>query len=183
MVDNKQLIQQAKSGNRQAIAALYDAYQVHIFRYVAYRVGDAALAEDLTAEAFLLMVKNLHTYEDRGRPFLAWLYTVAGNVVKMHYRRRKQTEFEPLPEEMIDHKANPAEITQTRLTQERLMTAMPRLTEIQRQVILLKFIEGFSNREVAAFLDKTEGSIKSLQHRALAALRRILAEEVQHEPS
>jgi RNA polymerase sigma-70 factor (ECF subfamily) len=63
------------------------------------------------------------------------------------------------------------------------MRAMPRLSESQRQVILLKFIEGFENAEIAAVLDKTEGAIRVLQHRALTALRLALAEEVQHEPA
>jgi RNA polymerase sigma-70 factor (ECF subfamily) len=128
-------------------------------------------------------VKNMKQYEVRGRPFLAWLYTIAGNIVKMHYRRQKQAEFKPLPDEMIDHQANPADVTQSRLTHDHLLAAMSHLTDGQRQVILLKFIEGFSNAEIAAVMDKTEGAIRILQHRALLALRQNLAEKVQHEPT
>ncbi len=182
MADDKQLVRQAQQGDQRAMAALYAKYQPRIYRYIAYRVGDIALAEDLTAELFVSMVKSIRTYKERGRPFLAWLYTIAGNLIKMHYRRQQQTEFEPLGEDMIDHEANPAEMTQNKLTHEQLMAAMPRLPEMQRQVILLKFIEGFSNSEVAAFLDKSEGAIRVLQHRALSTLRQRLAEEIQYEP-
>jgi RNA polymerase sigma-70 factor (ECF subfamily) len=183
MVDDKRLVKQAQKSDRQAIAALYAAYQARVYRYITYRVGDAAIAEDLTADVFVLMVKHIGKYEYRGRPFLAWLYTIAGNVCKMYYRSQNQAEFEPLPEEMIDHDTDPEASAHIRLTHDRLLKAMPHLTDDQRQVILLKFIEGFSNREMATILDKTEGAIRILQHRALAALRRALAEEVQHEPA
>lgn len=182
MVDDKRLVKQAQQGDRRAIAALYAEYQARVYRYITYRVGDAAAAEDLTADVFVSMVKNIGKYEYQGRPFLAWLYTIAGNRCKMYYRSQNRTEFEPLPEELIDQDTDPVDATQTRLTHDRLLAAMPHLTDGQRQVILMKFIEGFSNSEVAAVLDKTEGAVRIMQHRALAALRRALAEEVQHEP-
>jgi RNA polymerase sigma-70 factor (ECF subfamily) len=183
MVDEKRLVKQAQQSDRSAVAALYAEYQASVYRYIAYRVGNPAVAEDLTADVFVLMVSNIGKYEYRGRPFLAWLYTIAGNVCKMYYRRQNRTEFEPLPEEMIDHETDPEDIAHNRLTHDRLLAAMPHLTDGQRQVILLKFIEGFDNAEVAAILDKTEGAIRVLQHRALTALRRALIEEVRHEPA
>lgn len=183
MVDDKRLVEQAQDGDRRAVAALYAEYQARVYRYIAYRVGDAALAEDLTADVFASMVRHIGTYESRGRPFLAWLYTIAGNVCKMHYRRQNLAEFEPLPEEMMDTGTNPEETAHLRLTQEQLLAAMPRLTENQRQVILLRFIEGLSNSEVAAILERSEGAIRVLQHRALAALRQALVEEGQHGPA
>jgi RNA polymerase sigma-70 factor (ECF subfamily) len=183
MANDRQLIKLAQKGDRSAVAALYNENQPRVFRYIAYRVGDAAVADDLTAEVFVAMVKNIGQYEYRGRPFLAWLYTIAGNLVKMHYRGQQKLKFESLPDEMIDHNTNPADIAQSRLAHDRLMAAMPHLTEGQRQVILLKFIEGFDNAEIATLMDKTEGAIRILQHRALLALRQLLIEEVQHEPA
>ena len=171
MVDDKRLVKRAQKGDRRAVAALYANYQARVHRYIAYRVGDPALAEDLTADVFVSMVRNIGKYESRDRPFLAWLYVIAGNTCKMYYRRQNRAEQEILPEEMIDGQSSPEEVAHLSLTQERLMAAMPRLTENQRQVILLKFIEGFDNAEVAALLEKTEGAIRVLQHRALAALR------------
>ncbi|NHZ71651.1 MAG: sigma-70 family RNA polymerase sigma factor [Aquificales bacterium] len=180
MVDDQQIVKQAQQGTRSAVAALYHKHHAQVYRYIVYRVGDTVVADDLTADVFVSMVKHIDSYEDRGRPFLAWLYTIAGNVVKMHYRHQKATEFEPLPDEMIDQYANPAEIAQTNMTHEQLIAAMPHLPEMQRQVILLKFIEGFSNREIAAMLGKKEGNIRVLQHRAILTLRQILTEEVQY---
>ncbi len=183
MVDDKRLVKRAQKGDRRAVAALYANYQARVHRYIAYRVGDPTLAEDLTADVFVSMVRHIGNYESRGRPFLAWLYVIAGNTCKMYYRRQNLVEFETMPEEMIDRRSGPEDAAHLRLSQERLLAAMPRLTESQRQVILLKFIEGFDNAEVAAMLEKTEGAIRVLQHRALAALRRALAEEGQHEPA
>ena len=183
MENDQQLVILAKKGDRSALAELYGRHQPRIYRYIVYRVGDASVADDLTAEVFVSMVRSIGQYEYRGRPFLAWLYTIAGNVVKMHYRRQRKAQFEPLPDEMIDHNTNPANITQDRLTQDRLIAALPHLTEGQRQVILLKFIEGFDNSEIAAVMDRSEGAVRVLQHRALLALRRVLAEGVQHEPA
>jgi RNA polymerase sigma-70 factor (ECF subfamily) len=180
-VDDHQTVKQAQQGNRSAVAALYRQYNAQVYRYIAYRVGDTAVADDLTADVFVSMVKHIKTYELRGRPFLAWLYTIASNVVKMHYRSQNKMDFEPLADEMIDQEANPAEIAQAHITHEQLLAVMPRLTEPQRQVILLKFIEGFSNREIAEIVGKKEGAIRILQHRAILALRHILSEAVQHE--
>lgn len=183
MIDEEGLVKQAQQGDRRAVAALYAEYRGFVYRYIAYRVGDPALAEDLTADVFVSMVRHIDKYEFRGRPFLAWLYAIAGNTCKMYFRRQKLAEFEPLPDEMIDGQIRPEDAAQLRLNQARLLAAMPRLTESQRQVILLKFVEGFSNGEAAAILEKSEGAIRVLQHRALAALRQALVEEGQYEPA
>lgn len=183
MFNDKPLVQRAQKGDRGALSALYEAYQPPIYRYLFYRTGDTALSEDLTAEVFVSMVKHIQTYEERGRPFLAWLYTIAGNALRMHRRQRPMADWLPLSTEMVDDRPGPAEAAQMRLTQDRLIAAMPHLTELQQQVILLKFVEGFSNAEIGAVLGKTEGSVKSCQHRALAALRRVLVEELRYEPS
>lgn len=182
MCDEKQLVKRAQQGDQLALAALYDEYQPRIYRYVLYRIADVALAEDLTAEVFVSMVKSIRHYEERGRPFLAWLYTIAGNTIKMHHRRPHH-EWLPLPETLVDDTADPVEVAHTRLTHDHLIAAMPHLTEGQQQVILLKFVEGFSNAEVGLFLGMTEGAVKSLQHRALAALHRVLVREMHYEPS
>ena len=181
MVDETRLIQKAKNGDRNALGQLYDTHQPSIFRYIVYRVGDRALAEDLTAEVFVTMVRKLNSFQDRGRPLLAWLYTIAGNTIKMHYRKHKNVEFNPFSEEMIDQQASPDQITDKRLTHARLMNLLPRLTEEQGKVILLKFMEGFSNSEIAKALGKSEGSIKALQHRALQTLKGFLVEEASYE--
>lgn len=181
MVDETQLIQKAKNGDRNALGQLYDTHQPKIYRYIAYRVGDRALAEDLTAEVFVTLVKKLHSYQDRGRPLIAWLYTIAGNIIKMHFRKHKHVELNPFSEEMIDQQATPDQVTDKRLTHAKLLAQLPRLTDEQGQVITMKFMEGFSNREIAKLMGKTEGSIKALQHRALQTLKSFLVEEASYE--
>ena len=167
MVDESQLIVQAKNGDRDALGRLYDTHQPRIYRYIAYRVNDAALAEDLTAEVFVMMVRKLNTYQDRGRPLLAWLYTIARNIIHSHYRKHGKIEFKPFAEEMVDQNQSPDQITHNKLANSKLLSFIPRLTDEQSQVIVLKFLEGMNNKEIANILGKSEGSIKALQHLSL----------------
>ena len=121
------------------------------------------------------MVDRIDTFKDRGRPVLAWLYAIARNLVIDHQRRAGRLICSPLFDDLqAGVEAHPALIADSRLTIAELSAALDQLTEIQRQVILLKFIEGLSNTEVAAIVGKDEGAVKSLQHRALGALRRTL---------
>lgn len=183
MIDDQALLERARGGDQRAFETIYDQYRPAVYKYVFYRTGDVALAEDLTAEVFVQVVKNISTFEYRGRPLLAWIYRIASNLVSGHYRKNGQANLLPLHDGIVDNDADPAQTAQQLLNTRRLAAAMPRLTEPQRQVILLKFIDGLSNAEVGEIMGKTEGSVKSLQHRALAALRRVLDEEVQYEPS
>jgi RNA polymerase sigma-70 factor (ECF subfamily) len=142
---------------------------------VYYRVGNAALAEELTADVFVRMVERLHTYREQGRPILAWLYTIAHNRVIDHQRRQARQQWLPLDEALeAGEDAGPHQAAEARENRANLLVALETLTEAQRQVVLLKFMEDRSNAEIAAILGKDEGSVKSLQHRALASLRRVL---------
>jgi RNA polymerase sigma-70 factor (ECF subfamily) len=172
--DEIRLIQQAKKGDPAAFAEIYDRHQPAIYRYIFYRVGDAATAEDLTSEVFVRLVERIDRFTYRGRPLLAWLYTIARNLVADHHRRAGQPSPLPLDERLMAGTADPEETVARRLTQQRLVAAIAHLTEDQRQVLLLRFVEGLDNETVARLLGKSVGAVKALQHRALAALRRIL---------
>jgi len=169
------LIQKAKKGDPEAFTALYESYQPVIYRYLFYRVDDPACAEDLTAEVFVRMVEHIDRFNPQGQTILAWLYTIAHNLLTDHYRRSGKTTELPA-EELLgsDENANPARIAESHLTQAELRAALQELTEEQRQVVLLKFVAEQSNAEIGTVMNKPEGAIKSLQHRALAALRRVL---------
>lgn len=169
------LIRQAKSGDPQAFSELYRRYQPKVYRYVAFRVADVPTAEDLTSEVFVRLVENIDRFRDTGRPILAWLYTIARNLVTDHYRREGRATHIPLRDSLEADSGDPVRHTQRSLEQERVVTAMQMLTEEQRQVILLKFYEETDNATAADVLGKTVGAIKALQHRALAALGRALA--------
>jgi len=172
--DEAKLIQRAKKGDPAAFAEIYDRHQPAVYRYIYYRVSDAATAEDLTSDVFVRLVEKIDRFTYRGRPLLAWLYTIARNLVTDHHRRGGQATILPLDEQLATESGNLERAAERGLAQRRLAAALPHLTEDQRQVIILKFIEGLDNAEVAQMMGKPVGAVKSLQHRALAALRRTL---------
>jgi len=172
--DEARLIQRAKAGDPAAFAEIYDQHQPAIYRYIFYRLGDAGVAEDLTSEVFVRLVERIDRFTYRGRPLLAWLYTIARNLITDHHRRVQRSPLLPLDEQVVADRPDPEEAVMDTLIQHRLVAAMDKLTEDQRRVILLKFIEGLDNESVARILGKSVGAIKALQHRALAAMRRIL---------
>lgn len=182
--DEAHLIRQAQSGDGEACAALYARHYDAVYRYCYYRVCDAILAEDLASEVFVRMVEKLDTFRPRGRPLLCWLYTIARHLIAdLHRQKRRATHL--ALEEAEAFTANEEHVLERdvdrQLDSECLARALGRLTEEQRQVILLKFIENGTNAQVARLMSKTEGAIKALQHRALAALRRTLEREQCYE--
>lgn len=181
--DESALIRSAQQGDAEACAVLYNRHYDAVYRYCYYRVGDVHLAQDLTGEVFVRMVEKLDSFRIRGRPLLAWLYTIARHLVTDAHRSHKTTGDLPL-QEAGSHAVETVDLARRvdrRLEAECLSAALKHLTEDQRQVILLKFMEDLTNVQVAELLGKTEGAVKSLQHRALASLRRAIKEERCYE--
>lgn len=175
--EDEQLVRRAQKGDQAAFAEIYELHQPAVFRYVYYRVGDVSTAEDLTSTVFTRLVEKIDSYRYRGRPLLAWIYTIARNVVADYHRHAKRSRVVPLNDRLVDDSSNVERAVQQRLTKGRLAAAMTELTEEQRQVVILRFIEGMSCKEVGRMLDKSTGAVKALQHRGLAALARILGPE------
>ena len=173
-LDEAKLIERAKDGDTSAFAQIYDQHQPAIYRYICYRVGDDAVAEDLTSEVFVRLVESIDHFTYRGRPLLAWLYTIARNLVNDHHRRCGRSQLVPLDETLKADAVNPEAAANCVLDQQRLADALEKITEGQRQVIVLRFLEGLDNRTVAQIMNKSYGAVKALQHRGLAALRRVL---------
>jgi len=171
------LIKRAKEGDPAAFAEIYDRHHSPIYRYIFFRVGSEATAEDLTSEVFVRMVEKIDQFTYRGRPLLAWLYTIARNLVAGHHRYFEKHEVLPLDEGLRANAINPEKAANLALNQRNLAAALEKLTEWQRQVIILKFFEGMDNQTVAEIMDKSVGAVKSLQHRGLAALRRIFDQQ------
>ncbi len=180
--DERTLIRRAQQGDREAFAELYDLHYPAIFNYFFYRVGDQALAEDLTADLFVRMVEKIGRYRERGRPFLAWLYTIARNLLMDYYRRRPREDTELVDDRMLSNGRTLNAEIEHRLSLDCLSMALQSLTEDQRQVIILRFLERRSIAEVASILKKTAGAVKALQHRALGALKRAMEREGCYEP-
>ncbi len=175
--EDERLVRRAQEGDQAAFGKIYELHQPVVFRYVYYRVGDVSTAEDLTSTVFTRLVEKIDSYRYRGHPLLAWIYTIARNVVADYHRDTERSRVVPLDDRLVDRSSNVESAVQRRLTKSRLAAAMTELTEEQRQVVILRFIEGMSCKEVGRMLDKSTGAVKALQHRGLAALARILGPE------
>jgi RNA polymerase sigma-70 factor (ECF subfamily) len=169
------LIERAKDYDERALTELYQRHADAIFRYIYHRVGVRDLAEDLVADVFVRAMEGLPAYQDTGSPFKAWLYRIAHARVVDYYRRQEVRRTMPLDEQIaVSGKADPDELVADRDEARRIWAVLPELTDEQQQVVSLRFIAGFSTAEVAEVLEKTEGAIRAMQHRALASLRRLL---------
>ena len=170
-MDKQTLVLRSQAGDQDAFACLYDTYIERIYRYVYFRVADEDVAEDITSQVFLKSWEKLASFQVGPTPFIAWLYRIAHNAVIDYYRTRKVA----LPLEQ----ATAAEIGRTDGTDEKLdrqfegqqlRVALAQLTAEQQQVMILKFIMGFSTCQIAQQLGKQQGAIRALQMRALKGL-------------
>ena len=169
-----QLVQRAQKYEEAAVEALYNSYYPKIYSYAFLHMGDVQAAEDLASDVMLKMLESLHKYSYRGLPFGAWVFRIARNrLIDMHRRRKRRGEVE-LSDTLVSVLASPQALAERALERGQLQLALKYLTDEQRQVIVLKFIEGFDNRSIGGVMGRSEGAIKSLQHRALGALRRVL---------
>lgn len=172
--DEARLIAAAKKREQAAFAEIYRRHYDAVYNYLFYRSGDMMLAEDLAGEVFLRLVEKIGGYTYQGQSILAWLYTIARNLLTDHYRQAERFDSQPVEEKAIAAVSNPAGTAELRLDQACLARAMRHLSDSYRQVILLRFIEGFSHAETAGVLGKSVNATKVLQHRALKALREAL---------
>jgi RNA polymerase sigma-70 factor (ECF subfamily) len=171
-----QLITRAQQGDAQVISALYERYHLSIYRYLYYRVGNRHAAEDLTSEVFLRMLRFLPGYKTQGGSFQAWLFQIARNLAIDYHRQMVAQNPVELEEDLIATNEDPANATEQGLTSQSLRKALNRLTDEQRDVIVMRFVAAMPITEVAQTLHKSEASIKGLQRRALIALRETLNE-------
>jgi RNA polymerase sigma-70 factor (ECF subfamily) len=176
-------LRRARALDRAALAAIYDDYHQPVYRYVYRQVGDGETARDLVSEVFHRFLQAMQRGSGPDRYLAAWLYRTAHNIVVDHYRRQQHRRHLPLDEELVNATDDPAGTAEHRLSVAQVRAALQCLTPDQQQVISLKFLEGLSNQEVADVLGKPIGAVKSLQHRALAALQRQLAPDKENIPS
>jgi RNA polymerase sigma-70 factor (ECF subfamily) len=173
----RRLVERAQAGDRRALEELYLLHFDRIYSYLHMSVGNRHDAEDLTNQTFVKMLESIGRFEWRTVPISAWLFRIAHNLAMDHFRssRRWQPE-EEVPETADQAAEHSAEDEALQAIGRRSMLEMIEdLSHDQQQVLTLKFVFNFGNGEVATILGKTEGAIKSLQHRALATLQRRLA--------
>jgi RNA polymerase sigma-70 factor (ECF subfamily) len=165
------LVRQARDGNPDAISQLYHQYAPAIYRYFYFRTRNHHIAEDLTGELFLQVVEALPGYEERGRPFPAWLFRIARYRLIDYYRHARAVQVESLPTALADAKQELSETVVTRRqAHQRLHERISDLNDEQKMVVQLRFFEGYSLDDTAAVLGKTTAAIKGLQRRALQHL-------------
>lgn len=175
--DPQDIARRAAQRDTSAFAALYDEHLNTIYRFVFFKVGDATLAEDLTAEVFSKAWENIDRFEWRDLPFQHWLLRVARNVVVDYWRanRRSSTSLDGLYE-LASEGPSPDEIVARDAEVERLTGALKRLADDQREVLILRFIEGYSHADAAQVLGKSVVAVRQIQVRALRALREVMRE-------
>jgi RNA polymerase sigma-70 factor (ECF subfamily) len=166
------LVVAAKAGDASAFGELYERYRDAIYRFCLARTGTAHDAEDLTSDVFVKALQSIDRYQDRGLPFAAFLYRIARNAAIDRSRTLKQPFsfdgllVEPASKQNVELEAAFA------VEKSILLGALARLKQEHRDVIVMRFIEGYAALEVAQILGKTEGAIRTLQHRALERLRK-----------
>ena len=171
------LIARARRGDAHAFGELYERYLSAIYRYVLYRIGDVADAEDLTEAVFLKAWEALDRYEVRDVPFSAWLYRIAHNViVDRHRTHRASVPLDgALP--LRDETAGPEDQFDALENIEAVSRALSQLSPDYQQVLTLRFISGLSHAETGRVLKRSEEAVRVLQHRALSTLRKLLDKE------
>ena len=176
MIDNiaANLLIRAQRGSSEAVGALYARYHRSIYRYLFYRTGDPQVAEDLTSDVFLKMVESLRGWRMDGAPIQAWLFLVARNLVIDFYRRTSAHPLVAIDENLDEAGQDVDKTVDHRLTSDELARALSRLDSLQRDVLLLRFVEGMPLAETADVLHKSVNATKALQRRALIALRAII---------
>ena len=173
--EDRNLALRAGKGDAAAFGALYDRYVEAVYRYVFYRVRNDADAEDLVSDVFMRALRAIPRYEPRVA-FLAWLYRIARNAVIDRARRsHTQISFEDaLAHPGVDQVVEPDATILALSDKEAVRGALAKLTPLQQEVIVLRFVEGYSTHEIADLVGKREGTVRGIQFRALEALRALI---------
>lgn len=172
-MDEDEVIDLAARGDTEAFSVLYQRYVSRIYNYIYYRTGNPFEAEDLTSRVFHRALNHIQRYSNRGIPFSAWLYRIAHNLVANWHRdsnRHKEVPIEDQPR-LVHHGEQPEHAVINNQELEGLMKVIRKLPAERQQLLILKFVEGLSNAEIAVIMMRSEGAIKSLYHRTLLALR------------
>ncbi|MGW8380978.1 ECF subfamily RNA polymerase sigma factor, BldN family [Streptomyces sp. ODS28] len=175
------LVERAQAGESDAFGRLYDHYSDTVYRYIYYRVGGRATAEDLTSETFLRALRRISTFTWQGRDFGAWLVTIARNLVADHFKSSR-FRLEVTTGEMLDAnevERSPEDSVLESLSNAALLEAVRKLNPQQQECVTLRFLQGLSVAETARVMGKNEGAIKTLQYRAVRTLARLFPDNAR----
>jgi len=168
------IVDRAAAGDTEAFGRLYDIYADRIYRHIYYRTSSVEDARDMTHDVFIEAWQALPRYKRTETPFLGWLFTICRHTVIDYYRTKKDYAYLDNEIVLADSGKTPEELAEAQYTQQEIRRAILKLPYDQQQVVLLSFIEGFDYKEIAAILDKSEGNIRVIVHRALKKMREIM---------
>jgi RNA polymerase sigma-70 factor (ECF subfamily) len=171
------LVRRAQQGHSEAFAGLYEAFYDKIYRYVMFKTGDTLEAEDLTEEVFLRMLESIGSFKWQGYPFTSWLFRIAHNLVIDYYRksgRQKKTSLDDAMRVVGSDGVDVDRKLDIELSIKEVKDAMGGLTQLQQEVLSLRFAGGLSVAETAEAMGKKENAVKALQHAAIKKLRTLL---------
>ena len=168
------LLERARRFEKEALAEIFDRYNAGIFRYAMRLLGDMDLARECMAETFSRFLNALRRGAGPSNYLQAYLYRIAHNWITDYYRSKTPPSLPLDPELRSDPAGDPPRVVADEMELQQVRSALTLLTPDQRQVIMLKYLEEWENEDIARALNKPVGAIKSLQHRAIEALRRLL---------
>jgi RNA polymerase sigma-70 factor (ECF subfamily) len=176
--DDIHLLKFAQDGNVDAFGELYERYAPQVFRFLYAHLDNRMDAEDLLGEVFLRVWRSLSKYRERGVPFLAFLFRIARNALIDHYRRAgKARQVVPIEDVSLrDLRPGPGETVTANLEHEEIRQTLGQLREDYRTVLVLRFLSELTPEETAEVMERSSGAVRVLQHRALAALRKLMDE-------
>lgn len=175
----KNIVLLAKSGDEEAFGQIYEMYFTPIFRYIFLRTKDKFVAENLSQEVFLKSFQAISKFEEKGRPFLAYLFTAARNKVIDHWKKPKDILIEEEKSlENLSVEDNLIESVEKKEESEKILEIIDNLTEEKKEVVILKFFGDLKGKEIAEIMNKSEEAVRQIQSRALKDLKKILGENV-----
>ena len=176
----KEIVGKAQQGDALSISILYERYYDRIFRYVSFKTSSFVESEDITAEVFVKMIQSIQSFRWQGYQFSSWIFKIAHNLVVDYYRKKSRGTDVPLEEASSLHdesSLNPEDVEHVvdiNLRMQSIQAGLRELTDLQKEVIRLRFVAGLSIAETASVVDKKENAVKALQHSGLKKLKKLL---------
>lgn len=181
MSEEKYLIKRAKEGDAEAFGKLYDVHLNPIYRFVFLRVRHKTDAEDLAQQVFLKAWKNIDRFEHKqGAKFSSWLYRITRNTIIDYYRtNREHADIESISEHRFIEHENEKDFIDEEIKMTTIMKAISSLSEVDQEMVIMKYVEDLPNSEIAALTEKSEGAIRVACHRALKKLKKEIEKNEQ----
>jgi len=170
----EELLQSARAGDEAAFTQIYDLFFEKIYRFIFFRVGHKEVAEDLAEDVFIKVFQSLSSLA-KDKSFESWLYQIARNRIIDYYRSKKLVVPLEEVENTLEYETNVVDVVSLESQQKIFIKLLKELSAEQQVVIKLKFLEGMGNEEIASVMDKSEGAIRVIQHRAIAKLKELIA--------